>query len=96
MSGHSPTGRSLILVEIGLSLHHFRPTFVNNFFEFYRNKPFVTQIGVGKVIRGWDEGAIHIADLLFDDFLMLHIRIRCSPTFRRSKSRPHSAARPRM
>ncbi|KIY51481.1 peptidyl-prolyl cis-trans isomerase [Fistulina hepatica ATCC 64428] len=21
-----------------------------------RNKPFVTQIGVGKVIRGWDEG----------------------------------------
>ena len=34
MSGHSPTGRSLILVEIGLSLYRFRPTFVNNLFEF--------------------------------------------------------------
>ncbi|KZV63485.1 peptidyl-prolyl cis-trans isomerase, partial [Peniophora sp. CONT] len=26
-----------------------------------RNEPFITQIGVGKVIRGWDEGVVQLS-----------------------------------
>lgn len=50
-----------------------------------RGEPFVTEIGVGKVIKGWDEGmlAIHLSRRFADH------RARCPPVISRSEGCPY-------
>lgn len=61
---------SSILVSIGKFLIASKPFFL--FFQLLglglSNKPFETQIGVGRVIRGWDEGEIETQRLFFRVF----------------------------
>ena len=56
-----------------------------------RNEAFITQIGVGKVIRGWDEGWAYVA-LTVGSVLTLHSRRRSAlPGYESSSDGPTGA-----
>src|SRR6266404_1507242 len=57
-------GRNLIPVEIGLSAPSIASVLaLTNSLLMFSNSPFVTKIGVGHVIKGWDEGLFQILPL---------------------------------
>ena len=68
----------LIPVEPGSCMHTHR----SGAHAFFRGFAFETDIGVGKVIKGWDEGLLysHVANPLLGS---------CNPTFRGTKSQAH-------